>query len=184
MAKVTKNTLKKHLESLEKDELTNEILKLYDKIKSVKDFYEMDLGTDTHAVLNEYKAKIEKQYFPKRGYGNPKASEVRKLISDFKKIAAFEFDVVDLLLFRVEQAVAFTNSYGDIDESFYSSAENAYDDTLKLAKKVASLAHIRDRAKSIIFETKGMGWGFHDTLFQTYIEYFGEEPYTPTWRRK
>ncbi|TAE41125.1 MAG: hypothetical protein EAZ70_02630 [Runella slithyformis] len=183
MPKITKNTLKKHLETLEKEELIHEVLRLYEKIKAVKDFYEMDLGTDTNAVLNEYKAKIEKQYFPKRGYGNPKASEVRKVISDFKKIAAFEFDVVDLLIFRVEQAVRFTNAYGDIDEQFYTSAENAFDDALKLAKKTASLAHIRDRAFCIVKETENIGWGFHDTLFSTFTEYFGEEPYIPSWRR-
>jgi Family of unknown function (DUF6155) len=183
MPKITKNVLKKHLDTLEKEEVVAEILKLYEKIKAVKDFYEMELGTDTNAVLNEYKAKIEKQYFPKRGYGNPKASEVRKLISDFKKIAAFEFDVVDLLIFRVEQSVKFTNAYGDIDEQFYISAEGVFEDALKLATKTASLAHIKDRALAIVKDTQNIGWGFHDTLFSTFTEYFGEAPYIPSWRR-
>lgn len=177
MSKITKNTLKKHLEELTKAELTAEILKLFEKIKAVKDYYEMDLGTDTSAVLNEYKAKIERQYFPKRGYGTPKAAEVRKLISEFKKIAIFEFDVVDLLLFRVEKAVDFTNAYGDIDEAFYTSAENAFDDALKLAKKTATLAAIKERSRQVVLETQNMGWGFYDALFETFTEYFEEEPY-------
>jgi len=183
MPKITKNTLKKHLEALSREALIAEVLKLYDKIKSVKDYYEMDLGTDTSAVLNAYKTKIERQYFPKRGYGNPKASEIRALISAFKKIAVFEFDVVDLLIFRVEQAVNFTNAYGDIDEAFYSSAESAFDDALKLAQKTAILTHIRERSINIVKETKNIGWGFHDSLFSTFTEYFGEEPYIPSWRR-
>jgi len=183
MSKITKNIIKKHLETLEKEELINEVLRLHEKIKAVKDFYEMDLGTDSSSVLNEYKAKIEKHYFPKRGFGDPKASEIRKLISEFKKIAVFEFDLIDLMLFRVEQAVKFTNAYGDIDESFYSSAENTFDDALKLAKKTGSLEHIRTRALLIIRETQNIGWGFHDTLFDSFSEYFGKEPYTPTWRR-
>ncbi len=184
MQKITKNTLKKHLDTLEKEELINEVLRLYDKIKTVKEFYEMDLGTDTNAVLNEYKAKIEKQYFPKRGHGSPKASEIRKLISDFKKIAAFESDVVDLMIFRVEQAVSFTNAYGDIDEQFYMSAEGVFEDALKLAQKTASLVHIRERAKQIVKDTQNIGWGFNDTLFSTFTEYFGEEPYVQSWRQR
>ncbi len=184
MSKITKNALKKHLDTLPKEELVNEVMRLYEKIKAVKDFYEMDLGTDSSSVLNEYKAKIEKQYFPKRGYGSPKASEVRKLISDFKKIAAFEYDVVDLMIFRVEQSVKFTNAYGDIDEQFYTSAENVFEDALKLAQKTASLVHIKERARQIAKDTQNIGWGFGDALFSMFADYFEEKPYIQSWQRR
>ena len=158
--------LKKHLQSLTHDELVEEILKLTKKFKEVKAYYEMDLGDSKQqsVLLNEFKAKLKKQYFPTRGYGDPKASEVRKIISDFKKISVFSFDIADLILYRVELAVKFTNSYGDINERFYTSTETAYEEALKLIQTNNLQEHFRERGLDIQRQTQDIGWGFSYTM--------------------
>lgn len=110
------------------------------------------------------KEKIKKQFFPARGYGNPKAAEIRKLISDFRKVSVFPFDVVDVLLFRVEQAVDFTNAYGDISEAFYTATESAYEDALKLISTHQLKDHFLDRCLTIQHKTEHIGWGFADEI--------------------
>jgi len=113
-----KKELNKYLSSLSEKELIKEVKKLYDKFGDVKKYYEMELGDNSEKILAEYKAKIKKEYFPTRGYGRARNSVSRKVVLDFKKIAIHQKDVVELLLYRVEMMLKFTNAYGDIDEPF------------------------------------------------------------------
>ena len=168
-------SLKKHLQSVTHDELIEEVLKLAKRFKDVKTYFEMELGDTKQqtAIVDSVKQKIKKQFFPTRGYGNPKAAEIRKLISEFKKVSVFPFDLVDVLLFRVEQAVAFTNAYGDIDEGFYTSTERAYEDALKLIREHYLNEHFLKRCLSIRHETAHIGWGFAyeiDRLTKEYLD--------------
>lgn len=133
----------------------------------------MELG-DTRqqtVIVEMVKQKIKKQFFPARGYGNPKAAELRKLISDFRKVSVFPFDVADVLLFRVEQAVDFTNAYGDITEAFYTSTETAYDDALKLITAHNLKDHFFKRCLTIQRNAAGIGWGFSDEMDRITEEY-------------
>jgi Family of unknown function (DUF6155) len=165
--------LKKHLQNLRKEDLVEEILKLAKKFKEVKNHYEMDLGGQEKQaeIVAEFKQKIKKQYFPTRGYGDPKASEVRKILSDFKKISIFPYDIVDLTLYRVEMAVNFTNAYGDIDEQFYNSTENNYEDALKIIRTNGLEAHFINRCMTIAHNCQNIGWGFGDTMNDLTEEY-------------
>ena len=102
--------------------------------------------------------------FSTRGYGDPKASEVRRIISDFKRISVFPFDIADLILYRVELAVKFTNTYGDIDERFYTSTETAYEEALKLIQANNLQEYFRERGLDIQRQTQDIGWGFSHTM--------------------
>lgn len=138
----------------------------------------MELGDTKQqtAIVESVKQKIEKQFFPTRGYGNPKAAEIRKLISEFRKVSVFPFDVVDVLLFRVEQAVDFTNAYGDITEAFYTATETAYEDALKLISTHNLKDHFLDRCLKIRRQTQDIGWGFADEIARLTEEYLSEFP--------
>ena len=159
-------SLKKYLQSLTHDELVEEVLKISKKFSTVKAYFDMELGDTAQqaALVADCKAKIKKQFFPTRGYGNPKAAEVRKLISDFRKIAVHPYDVVDVILFRVEQAVDFTNAYGDINEAFYTSTESAFEEALKLMDANALVSQFEPRCRKIVLETQDIGWGFADGI--------------------
>lgn len=175
MAKITKLSLKKHLDELEKKELVEEVLKLYTKFSQVKEFYQMELSEDTKAFVESYKKKIKAIYFPARGYRYPRASAIRRLISKFKKVAVFDYDVVDLLLYRVENGIAYSKTFGGIDEAFYTSIESSYDEALKLIIKSNLLSEFKDRCQEIVNGSEYIGWGFHDNLSDAYEECFGEE---------
>ncbi len=176
MAKITKVTFQKHLFQLDRKEMAQELLKLFGKFDNVRQFYQMDLGGDTSELLNVYKEKIRKEYFPNRGFGEPKASIIRKILSDFKKVSVFEHDLIDLLLYRVELGVRFTNEFGDIDEPFYRSVTNSFDDALKLITENISHARFQDRCAGIVLATRHIGWGFHDDLLDGYVACYGEKP--------
>ncbi|MCO6486811.1 MAG: hypothetical protein J5I98_00270 [Phaeodactylibacter sp.] len=174
--KLTKKQLENHLQHLDKKELIAEVSKLFSRIEQVREYYQMEFGgkADREAVLADYKKQIRSQFYSSRSAypQNPKASELRKIINAFKKVAVVSYDVVDLILYRVECAVEFTNDFGDIDDSFYTSAENAYRDALQLIEKEKLHSYFYDRCRQIVDDTWNIGWGFNDVLSGIFYEYF------------
>ena len=100
--------------------------------------------------------------------------EGKKAISDFKKLGVSDDNLADLMLFYVETGVEFTNDFGDINESFYSSLEKTYEQALNLMRKNGLLEKFADRAEKIMSDTSDIGWGFHDYITQVYFEFYGD----------
>ncbi len=166
-----KSELNKYLKTLSKEELIKEVKKLYDKISGVKEFYKIDLSSDTSKIVQEYKEKIKKEYFPKRGYGKARSGVSRKVISDFKKISIHKKDVVELLLYRTEMMLEFTSEYGDIDEPFYNSLESSFAEACKLIHKEQLQKYYRKYCQELVSKAYSFGWGVYDSLKYDYQEY-------------
>jgi len=166
-----KRALNKYLKTLSKDELIQEVKKLYDKIGEVKEFYKMALSSDTSKVVEEYKEKIKKEYFPQRGDRAARSSVSRKVISDFKKISVHPKDVIELLLYRTEIMLEFTAKYGDIDEPFYNSLESSFAEACKLIKKEFLQENYQMYCQELVSKANPFGWGVYDNLKDTYEEY-------------
>ncbi len=160
---------------LSKEDLLKELSEIMKRFPQVKQYYQSRFNTNAqHELLEQYKKKLKNQFFPDRGFGKAGLSVARKVVTDYKKIASNKEDIIDLMLFYVEQGVLFTFEYGDIDEPFYNSMESMYVNTLQLIKKENLLEQFRDRCKMIVDKTSDMGWGFHDTLADYYEESFGK----------
>lgn len=166
-----KKELNKYLKSLTEKELIQEVKKLYDKFESVKKYYELELGESTEKILEEFKERIKKEYFPKRGFGKARNSESKKVISEFRKISVHQKDIVELLLYRTEMILAFTNEYGDMNASYYSSLESGFEQACKLIKKEQLRSEYRNYCQELVGKSFGFGWGIHDTLRHYYREY-------------
>ena len=76
------------------------------------------------------------------------------------------------MLYYVECGVEFTNDFGDINENFYISIENAYETLLKLIDEERILSKFKNRVFKVVNETRNIGWGFHDCLCEVYYEYY------------
>ncbi len=163
--------LRDYLAGKSKDDLVEEVITLSKKMPSVQEYYSIQLGK-SEDVLNKFKKTIRQEFFPSKGIGNAKAGVVRKIISDFKKISTSDRDLIDLLVFHVEQGVEFTNEYGDIDENFYSSIESSFKSAMELIKKERLYQDFQTRCLEIVDETDGIGWGFHDCLADLYYSTF------------
>jgi len=173
MKKSTKKELTKYLKQATKKELEKEVKKLYDKFKDVKKYYEIEFTNDTTDIVNEFKEKIKKEYFPSRGYGRGRNNVSRKVILDFKKIAIFQKDVIELLLYRTEVMLGFTNAYGDIDEAFYNSLTRSYDEACRLIQKEQLADDFKIYCKELIDASRNFGWGVTYALEYSYQQYIG-----------
>jgi len=166
-----KRKLNKYLSSLTEKELIQQIKILYDKFDIVKKYYDLELSEDSQEILEEFKSKIRKEYFPSRGFGSGRSGASRKVISEFKKISIHKKDVVELLLYRTEMMLEYTKEYGDIDEAFYNSLESSFIEACKLIKKESLNTQFRSYCQELISSSSSFGWGVYDSLKYAYKEY-------------
>jgi len=163
--------VKKELKKLDKEKLVDLLSDLYKKNKSVKEYLDFYVNPNEKELFLKYKDKVYEAFYPKRG-DRFKLSDGKKAISDFKKLETSKELLSDLMLFYAETGVEFTNEFGDIDEPFYDSIASVYLKALALMDKENILEKFAVRAKKIVDDTSGIGWGFHDELGDIYSEFY------------
>lgn len=155
--------IKKELKKLDKDALIDMIGELYKKHKPVKEHLDFWVSPDETALLEKYKEKVLRAFFPVRGF-QLKLKDAKQAIADFKKLEPPPAAVADLMLYYVESGVRFNNEFGDINEAFYISLQTAYSDALTLMKSAGVLSDFSVRAAKVLHDTENIGWGFYDDL--------------------
>jgi len=120
-------------------------------------------GDAAEAALDEYRMQIQEQFFPKRGFGNPKMSVCRKVISDYRKARGDLNGIVELMITMLETGTQFTNTYGDIHEPFYNSLLTMLGELCKVlrTKEGAPVyAEFQNRLDDLEHAASGIGWGY------------------------
>ena len=170
---MSKTTLKKELQKLTKEQLVEQVLDLYDKNKSVKEFYNFYLNPASEKELFEkYKQVIVNEFYPKRGDSKMRFSVCKKAISDFKALSPEPELIADLMLCIAENACKFTYEFGDMWEGYYTSAENNFEAALKFISKHNLLDKFKLRAEQCVEWSSPCGWGFCDTVSDIFYEYY------------
>ena len=115
-----KSQFKKHLDQLNEDELKDELLRLFQNVKEVKAYYDMELGSEEERKKLYLKAKtnIESKYATKsyRRPRRPRIQKINAILAEMNRKSIFQHEMVDLYLFDVETAVGFARKY-----NFYSN---------------------------------------------------------------
>ncbi|WP_027360579.1 DUF6155 family protein [Desulforegula conservatrix] len=167
--------LKRNLKEATKEDLIKDIVDLFNKNPFVREFYSMKFCNDSSlSILIKHKDIIENEFFPKRGHGKCRLSVAKKAITEFKKLSEDKKSIADLMIFYVEMGVQFTDNYGDIDEPFYLSMESMYGRALKFIVDNNLIDDFNVRCLKIVNDTKDMGWGFHDQLYETYYSHINK----------
>jgi hypothetical protein len=164
--------LKSRLSALNKDALLSLLRDLYALNADNKVFLSTRFLTTTPEELAApYRRIVRLVFNPDRGMPSLQLGAARKALNDFKKACADPLQVIDFMLFYVEQGVICTNSYGDINAPFYESLLSTYRSAAELNSKLADSALIeqfRPRFAKIVWDTGSIGWGFHDGLEEIY----------------
>lgn len=163
----------KYIKTLDEKELAKELQKLYTKFPNVKKYYEMELSPNTDKIVAEYKAKIKKEYFRPKSFGRARSSVSRKLITEFKKIAIYESDVIDLWVFRTEMMAAYVVKRNYYNEAFYNSLIGSFETCCKLIVKEKLEKQFEPRCYEIV-ESVANFWGLSDELEDVYEAFFGK----------
>lgn len=173
---MSKVKLKKELQNLTKEQLIEQILDLYDKNKSIKEFYDFYLNPlNEKELVEKYKKMIRKEFNVERPErGGEKFSVAKKAISEFKSLYPSADALADVMLYLPESACELTYCYGDYSEQFYDSAYNNYKIALEFIAKNKLLNEFNVRAEQCVKWASPCGYGFADDIASVFYDYYGE----------
>jgi hypothetical protein len=171
---MSKSALKKELLKLTKEQLIEQILDLYEKNKSIKEFYDFYLNPHNEKELVEkYKKIIRKEFNVERPErGGEKFSVAKKAISEFKSLQPSPEALADVMLYLPESACELTYCYGDYSEQFYDSTYNNYKAALEFITKHDLLDEFKLRAQQCVKWASVCGYGFADDIADIYYEFY------------
>ena len=171
---MSKTELKKHLQSLTKEQVSELVLGLYENCKPAKDSLEYFLHPNEKEKFEKYRRLIINEFYPDSKYFNPslRFSVAKKAISDFRSLQPAPGLLADLMVTLPETACKFTSEYGDMAEQYYDSAATNFELALKFLKKNNLLADFKLRCYDCVKYARPCGYGFTDQIYQLFYEYY------------
>jgi len=176
MPKPKLKDLKTYLSSLDEAGLRAELLKLFGKLPQVQEFYAQELmpDSDRKAMLEEYKRKIDNQFWTRTG--NPRNSgnaKIKKLLTDFERASVFPSELVDLLLYRVETAADFASQFGGMPDAAYKASCSSFKKAVELMAEHKLEDYFRERCVAL-FGYDNLDYWYIEWLKECYAGYFGK----------
>ena len=174
MSKPKLSDFKKYLAALDEAEVRNELLKLFNKLPQVQEFYAQELMSDAErkAMLDEYKKKIYNQFWTRTG--NPRSAsnaELRSLLSNFQKVSVFPTEVIDLFLYRVETATEMANKFGGMPDADYNASSTAFKKAIERRVEHKLGDHFRVRCEEL-FLADNLDYWYIEDLKELFHEHF------------
>jgi hypothetical protein len=156
---MSKRDLKKYVSELNKVQLEEQLMELYDKFKDVKVYYDFVFNPNERNLLKDAKLKIANEYFPIRGK-RPKMrrSVAQKFIKHFISLGVDSFLIVDVMLYTIEMAQALTSEKQINSEAFYRSILNSFEQALSFMIEKGILDDFKIRAVAIKEEAVNQNW--------------------------
>lgn len=162
---MSKRDLKKYLAELNKEQLEEQIIELYEKFAPVKVYYDFVFNPKEDKLLQESKVKISHEYFPIKKLNakwRPKAkmrrSVAQKIIKHFIMIGVDPFVIADIMLYNIEIAQTYSSNNFIKQELFYKSILNSFEQAVNFVISNGILHDFKERIMSIQQETMQQKW--------------------------
>lgn len=156
---MSKRDLKKYLHQLDKKQLEEQILELYEKFPPVKTYYDFVFNPKEDKLVQESKSKISNEYFPMKGK-RPKArrSVAQKYIKHFLTLGVDPFIIADVMLYNIETAQKFAAKKLVKHELFYKSMLNSFEQAIIYLIENGILYEFKNRVIAINEEATAQKW--------------------------
>lgn len=173
---MSKRDLKKYLTELNKEQLEEQVLELYEKFSAVKTYYDFVFNPKEDTLLRECKIKISNEYFPQKTSGKPRRPKMRrsvaqKYIKHFMLLGVDPFIIGDVMLYSIEIAQTFSAERIVKPELFFKSMLNSFEQTIKFMISNGILEEFKSRIVAINKETMLQNW-YNKEEFNAIIERF------------
>jgi hypothetical protein len=162
---MSKRDLKKYLADLNKEQLEEQIIELYEKFSPVKVYYDFAFNPKEDKLLQESKVKISHEYFPVKkpnAKWRPKAkmrrSVAQKIIKHFISLGVDSFIIADLMLYNIEIAQTFSSNNFIKQELFYKSMFNSFEQALNFVISNGILNEFKTRIIAIQQQSIQQKW--------------------------
>lgn len=162
---MSKRDLKKYLGELNKEQLEEQIIELYEKFSPVKVYYDFAFNPKEDKLLQECKVKISHEYFPIKkpnAKWRPKAkmrrSVAQKYIKHFISLGVDPFVIADVMLFNLEIAQTFSSQNFIKQELFYKSMLNSFEQVVNFTISNGILSEFKERIIAVEQQTIQQKW--------------------------
>lgn len=162
---MSKRDLKKYLTELNKEQLEEQIIELYEKFSPVKVYYDFVFNPKEDKLLQECKVKISHEYFPIKkpnAKWRPKAkmrrSVAQKYIKHFILLGVDPFVIADIMLYNIEIAQTYSSQNFIKQELFYKSMFNSFEQAVNFSISNGILADFKERIIAIEQQTLQQKW--------------------------
>lgn len=169
---MSKRDLKKYLSELNKTQLEDQIIELYDKFKEVKVYYDFVFNPKEINLVKEAKLKISNEYYPIRGK-KPKMrrSIAQKFIKHFISLGVDAYIIADIMLYTLEIGQTLSAEREIKQEAFYKSMLSSFQQSISFMIEKGILDDFKSRVVAIQEETNSQNW-FNKYEFNTTVERF------------
>ncbi len=167
---MSKRNLKKYLSEIDKEQIAEQLLELYDKFPAVKTYYDFVFNPNEEKRIGEAKAKISNEYFPLKSR-KPKLrrSTAQKFIKHFLSLGVDPIALTDLMLYNLETAQKFTAKREIRHESFYKSMGNSFEEVVGYVIENGLARDFFDRIEYISAKAQSQNWP-NRYFFETQLE--------------
>lgn len=156
---MSKRDLKKYISSLNKKQLEEQIIELYEKFLPVKTYYDFVFNPKEDKLLEECKIKISNEYFPVRGKkAKARRSVAQKYIKHFISLGVDCYIIADVMLYNIEIAQSYSSEKVVKQELFYKSMFNSYEQTVSYLIQNGILSDFKSRLEAINEEVIRQNW--------------------------
>jgi len=156
---MSKRAFKKYIRSLEKEDLEEQILDLYNRFDDVKVFYNFVFNPNEDKLVKEAKFKISKEYFPPNNRKPKKRRSVaHKLIKHFLKLEMEPHSLADVMFYNVEIAQTFSTDQENITESFEKSMLKSFEQAAEYVISNGISSEFGTRINKIAEEADTQNW--------------------------
>lgn len=169
---MSKRDLKNYLNELNKEQLEEQLIELYDKFKEVKVYYDFVFRPNETNLVKDAKIKIANEYFPIRSK-KPKMrrSVAQKFIKHFITLGVDSFLIADVMLYNIEIAQALSSEKEIKQEAFYKSMLNSFEQAISFMIEKGILTEFKNRVVAISAETVTQNW-MNQYEFNAIVERF------------
>ncbi len=160
---MSKRDLKKYVSELNKEQLEEQIIDLYEKFQPVKVYYDFVFNPKEEFLLQDSKLKISNEYFPIKKLGRRSKPKMRrsvaqKLIKYFVVLGVDPFVIADVMLYNIEIAQAYSSDNPIKQELFFKSMFNSFEQAVEFIISNGIYAEFKTRIGSIFQETVEQKW--------------------------
>ncbi len=156
---MSKRDLKKYLSELNKEQLQEQLIELYDKFNPVKTYFDFVFNPNENNLVKEAKFKISNEYFPVRGK-KPKMrrSVAQKYIKHFVVLGVDPFIIADLMLYNIEIAQTLSAEKIIKQELFFKSMLNSLEQAVSFMIEKGILYEFQARVIAIKDQSISQNW--------------------------
>ena len=169
---MSKRDLKKYVSELNKEQLEEQVLELYDKFAPVKIYYDFVFKPNENNLVKDAKLKISNEYFPIRGK-KPKMrrSVAQKFIKHFISLGVDAFIIADIMIYTIEIAQSLSAEKDIKQEAFYKSMLNSFEQAISFMIEKGILYEFKSRVVAVQKETEHQNW-INKYQFDAIVERF------------